>query len=277
MVKEACVGSTNQPSDVAAVQERPTRSADDYINAANAVIDIVDIAVGLIPGGGAAVKVAAKAVKYAKLARPALEKLPEAAPLVQKAAGALHDKVPDIVGESASKAAKAVRGAAGAVGERGGAVVASVRDAADARAQEKARREARRALLDGAGIRMSVSQFIENCKTQEKLDPIGGYLAYCGCYAMATYSGAIKKDDYSSFRDIFIGKSKNMGESILADITGRGNVDVYADIKYKQHVYVLLYPCALENLDELESSLITALDADRSYNAEKAMPTYANR
>lgn len=57
-----------------------------------------------------------------------------------------------------------------------------------------------------------------------------------------------------------------MGKSAFDDFTGRGNADVYADVKYKQHVYVLLCPCAKERLDQLEESLITALDADRSYN-----------
>ena len=45
---------------------------------------------------------------------------------------------------------------------------------------------------------------------------------------------------------------------------------MYADVKYKQHVYVLLYPCEPEKLDVLEASLITALDADTSYNAPRA-------
>lgn len=39
-----------------------------------------------------------------------------------------------------------------------------------------------------------------------------------------------------------------------------------ADVKYKQHMYILVYPCAPDKLDELEASLITALDADQSYN-----------
>lgn len=57
-----------------------------------------------------------------------------------------------------------------------------------------------------------------------------------------------------------------MGLGIHDDFVGRGNPDVYADIKYKRHVYVLLYPCEKDRLDELEASLITALDADESYN-----------
>ena len=45
-------------------------------------------------------------------------------------------------------------------------------------------------------------------------------------------------------------------------------MDVYADVKYKQCVYILVYPCLSEKIDELEASLVTALDADRSYNRD---------
>lgn len=39
--------------------------------------------------------------------------------------------------------------------------------------------------------------------------------------------------------------------SIHDDFIGKGNPDVYADVKYKQHVYVLLYPCQEDRLDQL--------------------------
>lgn len=246
------------------------RSAEDYVNAANAVIDIAEIAVSFIPGGSAAATVATKALKYAPKARLIINHLPDVAPVAGQVASKIQEKAPDALGGQAEKLFDVARGAAAAVGEKGQAAGDAIKKSFDARAQERARREARRALLDGAGIRMPVSQFLENWETQEKLDQVnGGYLAYCGCYAIATYPAVVKKDDYGSFRDIYIGRSENMGSSIHADIVGLGNVDVYADVKYKQHVYVLLYPCEPAKLDVLESSLITALDADASYNALK--------
>lgn len=248
----------------------PKRSAEDYVNAANAVIDIAEIAVSFIPGGSAAATVATKALKYAPKARLIINHLPDVAPVAGQVASKIQDKAPDALSGQAEKFFGAARGAATAVTERGQAAGAAIKRSIDEKAQEKARREARRALLDGAGIRMSVSQFLENWNAQEKLAQVhDGYLAYCGCYAIATYSSAVKKDDYGSFKGIYIGKSENMGSSIHADIIGLGNVDVYADVKYKQHVYVLLYPCEPSKLDILESSLITALDADASYNAPK--------
>ena len=246
------------------------RSAEDYVNAANAVIDIAEIAVSFIPGGSAAATVATKALKYAPKARLIINHLPDVAPVAGQVASKIQEKAPDVLGGRAEKLFGAARGAAAAVGEKGQAAGDAIRKSFDAREQEKARHEARRVLLDGAGIRMSAAQFLENWGTQEKLDQAsGGYLAYCGCYAIAIYPSAVKKDDYGSFRDIYIGSSENMGASIHADIIGVGNVDVYADVKYKQHVHVLLYPCEPAKLDVLESSLITALDADASYNAPK--------
>ena len=66
-----------------------------------------------------------------------------------------------------------------------------------------------------------------------------------------------------------MGRSENMDASIHAAFIGLSNSDVYADVKRKQHVYVLLYLCVKDKLDEFEASLVTVLDADESYNQEK--------
>ena len=58
-------------------------------------------------------------------------------------------------------------------------------------------------------------------------------MGFSGCYVIATYAHAVKKGDFSKFRDLYVGKSENVGDSIFKDLTGRGNVDVYADVKYK--------------------------------------------
>lgn len=256
-------------------KSRPSdgRSADAYINAVNAVIDMAGMAVPLLAPGGKAALVAGAVVKAAPVARIAAEQLPKVAPAVapaaKKAVDAMADRAPAAVGEGAEKVAAVAKGAAEAAGGAIGGVRDSVRGAINVREQEKARKLARKTLLDGAGIRMSAEKFMENWETQERLAGAKageGYLAYPGCYVAITCNGAVKKDDYSKYRELFVGKSENMGASIHDDFVGRGNPDVYADVKYKQHVYVLLYPCAAESLDELELSLVTALDADESYN-----------
>lgn len=256
------------------------RSVDCYIDAVNAVIDIVGMAIPFLPKGGRAAAAAEVMKKAAPFAQVAVEQLPRIAPVVapaaKKVADAAAEKLPAAVDNGVGKVAGAVKGAADTAGEAVGGAAAGVRDkfmgAIDQRAQEKARALARKTLLDGAGIRMSAEKFTENWETQQKLVDVQageGYLVYSGCYVTITCDGAVHKDDYSRYRELYVGKSENMGASIHADFIGLGNVDVYADVKYKQHVYVLLYPCEKDKLDELEASLITALDADGSYNRER--------
>lgn len=254
----------NRPSD--------DRSADAYIDAVNAVIGLAEMAMPQLKGrGGKAAVLAGAVVKAAPVARAAAEQIPKIAPVIapaaKKAANVVADKVPGAVGEGAGKVAGAAKNAAGALGGAAGSVRNAAKDAAEVRAQEKARELARKTLLDGAGIRMSAAKFQENWGVQSKVPGAHeGYLAYSGCYVVITCDSAVRKDDYSRYRELFVGKSENIGASIHDDFVGRGNPDVYADVKYKQHVYVLLYPCEKDKIDQLEASLITALDADESYN-----------
>ena len=107
--------------------------------------------------------------------------------------------------------------AKGAAEAAGGAIDGAritVQGAIDVRAQEKARKLARKTLLDGAGIRMSSTSFMENSDVQSKLpegSAGGGYLDCCGCYVIISCDGAVHKDDYSKYRELYVGKSVNMG------------------------------------------------------------------
>ena len=253
------------------------RSAEMYVDAVNAVIGLAGMAVPLLVPGGKAAAVAGAVVKAAPVIQGVANQLPKIAPVVAPAAkkvvGAAAEKAPDAVAAGFGKVAAAAKGAAEAAGGAAAGARNAVQGAIDIRAQEKARKLARRTLLDGAGIRMSSASFMENWDVQSKLQEGStgeGYLNYCGCYVIITCDGAVHKDDYSKYREIYVGKSTDMGASIHDDFVGKGNADVYADVKYKQHVYVLLYPCSEDKLDQLEESLITALDADASYNRKSS-------
>lgn len=270
----------NARAQIASVEER---SAEKYVDAVNAVIGLANMAVPLLVPGGKAAAVAGAVAKAAPIAQAAAAQLPKVAPVVapiaKKAADAAAERVPEAVDAGARRVGAAAKGTASRVGGALGGASNAVRNAADARAQERARKLARKTLLDGAGIRMSAEKFMENWAMQASLGGAagtasagvtGGYLAYSGCYVIITCDGAVHKDDYSRYRELYVGKAENMDASIRADFVGLGNPDVYADVKYKQHVYVLLYPCERENLDALEASLVTALDADASYNRARA-------
>lgn len=260
--------NTQEQFENGAAERAEDRSAVDIAAAANAAIDIALLAVKFLPGGPVASKVAKGVRKFAPAAKVVAKKLPDVAPVMAHMAEKAQDKMPLAAAAGAEKVKGAVKDAADQIGEKGRAAGDKVRDAFEEREREKMLKAARKALLDGAGNKLSVEQFQQNWNLQ--VSPAGmigdGYMAFGGCYAIATYASAVKKGDFSNFRDIYIGKSENMGKAIHGDLTGLGNVDVYADVKYKQHVYILLYPCPMDKIDELEASLIAALDADVSYN-----------
>ena len=250
---------------------RDDRTANSYIEAVNAVIDLLG-SVKYIPKNekGAAVFAAIQ------MATPVLKKVvPIVAPHVKKAAQAAADKAPAAMNAQAGKVADAAKGAAGKIAGVANKAGAAVHDAAEVRAQEKARKLARKTLLAGASKNIEAQSFLKTWDDQHDLAQqmseetalATELYAFPGCYVVVTCDSAVKKDDFSSFREVYVGKSMSMGEALHDDFTGLGNPDVYADVKYKQHVYALLYPCISEKLDEMYTSLIAALDADRSYNA----------
>ena len=266
---------TEQAKPMKVVEER---SAEDYRGALDAVLSVAEGVLLAVPTPqikvvGAAIGVAKTAASFAHDHHDViLEVAPLVAPAAEKAADIAKNvaaKAPDGVGRGAGKVLDVAKDAAGALGAAASqacdSVGGKVRGVADKHAQEKARKEARRTLLDGAGTRMPVKRFVENWSMQEPLSS-GDYLNFAGCYVIATYGKAVKKDDYGEYRDVYVGQSRSMGRSIHDDIVGKGNPDVYADIKYDQDVYILLFPCQEEQLDRLEESLVVALDADASYN-----------
>lgn len=248
------------------------RTAADYIGALDQVIGIVEMVVDHMPPTHPAVLTAKKMVR---VVRPVIKKLdvafPAVAPVVVPVMEHFADGAAKVAPGAVKQGARAVGGAldeAGkAVGDAADAVVGRFKAASDQRAQEKARQAARKALLNGAGNRIPADEFVKSWGIQQDLGTGGpAYLDFCGCYAIAAYDKPVKKDDFDRFRDIYIGRGEHMGERIHGDLTGHGNIDIYADMKYRQPLYIFLYPSTPEKLDELESSLITALDADASYN-----------
>lgn len=249
-----------------AEEKARAKTAEDYQAAVDAVFNVAGMAVdalcpkakiGKVAVAAAlpVVRAAAQAAPYVgKMAQPTLAKMADAAPdAVQRAGAAIGD---------------AAVGAAGAVGAAAKKAFDPIGDALDARKETQAQVEARRVLLEGAGVRMSVERFRENKASHEFASTGEGYLGYSGCYAFAVYEHAPKEKGFGRYHDIYIGKSDDIGRSIADDLAGRGNVDVYADVKYEQDALLFLFPCQVENLERLHQSLIVALDADESYNRE---------
>ncbi len=241
----------DEGSAVAGEQEdvAPARSAQEYIDAAESVAKIA----------GDCTAALARGVRFRDVISIARE-LADVAPGVIDAATPLANKVAD----QGNKAAVALT-------KRSDEWREANEEKKQARAYEETRRKMREALLRGAGTRVSAQQFMQDWETQHAPGGAGSYLAFVGCYVFVTRDALAMKDDFSHPRGVYVGRSRDMGTSIRADLVGLGNPDVYADFKYKQNLCVLLYPCNECDLDQLESSLIVTLDADASYNAPRML------
>lgn len=121
--------------------------------------------------------------------------------------------------------------------------------------------------MDYAFGTLSVKNFMKNYEEHAKLSGESGdeYINQSGCYIFLVLGKKPGAQLYD-YRAVYVGASTNLGKSIKDEIEGRGNIDVYADVKYDQNVHVLFYPCAEDELERIKGSLIIALDADESYN-----------
>jgi len=96
-----------------------------------------------------------------------------------------------------------------------------------------------------------------------------GVLDSSGCFVIATYGKFDRGGDPTDYRGIFVGKAECVGDGIAQTIAPSGNADVYADIKYKQNVWVYVFTSVPEKLDEKYEALVELLEARDSYNREQ--------
>lgn len=87
-----------------------------------------------------------------------------------------------------------------------------------------------------------------------------------GCYAIMRFDDKDDFEDLCSYRDVYVGAGKNMAESVHAQLSGRGNLYVHADVVYGQPLQVLFFPCEAYQIYDYRESLIEDLGAEDSYN-----------
>ncbi len=93
-----------------------------------------------------------------------------------------------------------------------------------------------------------------------------------GCYIILIYKRRPSKKllkTQRGYSDVYVGQSVNMYKRVFNHLTGHGNGDVYADMKYKKHVFVAFMPCSTQELNALEIELISKYNATESYNRTK--------
>lgn len=87
-----------------------------------------------------------------------------------------------------------------------------------------------------------------------------------GCYVILIFNHEVTNGDYSDYRDVYVGQSKKIYNRVHNHFIGKGNGDVYCDVRNEMYVYVKFYKCCESEMNDLEKRLIALYDATTSYN-----------
>lgn len=132
----------------------------------------------------------------------------------------------------------------------------------------KKRKEIRESIFGGHFI--SVEEFEKNWMiggTRGKQGMTGyKYEDGPGCYVILIFDHPVTDDNFTSYDNVYIGQSVNVCQRVHSHFTGKGNGDVYADVRNGKYVYVQFRRCEKEEMNSLEKSLIDAFSATDSYN-----------
>ena len=165
----------------------------------------------------------------------------------------------------------AAAGVAKAAGGVTDSASAAMKESAERRAQEKSLAEARQQLLQSATAKMKAADFEAEWEKAQIAGAITP-LRSPGYFVIAVYKGKPNDGKLHDYKDVFVSRSENMGASIHRHLSGDGDPDVYADMKYGQHMLIFAFPDFDFEDDNNETlrQFITALCADASYNASFA-------
>ncbi len=94
-----------------------------------------------------------------------------------------------------------------------------------------------------------------------------------GCYVITIYNRPVKHKKWGNYENIYIGQSLHIFQRVHRHFNGKGNGDIYADIKYGKYVYVRFVKCKKEEMNDLEKELISTFNATSSYNKTKGGAT----
>ena len=87
-----------------------------------------------------------------------------------------------------------------------------------------------------------------------------------GCYIILIFDSPVEDGDYSGYENVYIGQSVNVCQRVHNHFNGKGNGDVYADVRNGKSVYVQFKRCDKADMNRIEKELIDAFDATSSYN-----------
>jgi len=176
----------------------------------------------------------------------------------------------NVAKDKAGGVVEAVAAAVGKAGANKDALLEAIRNSKNEKELAKIIKKTKQVTLESAPTKLTIAEFVKKTAAAAEslevaaVNPFG----YCGYYAIATYKKLDFDKDLTDYVGVFVGKGTDVGQSILWDISRKGNPDVYADVKYKQNVHVYIYNCQSEELEDKYESLCEVLQAQESYNAE---------
>lgn len=170
---------------------------------------------------------------------------------------------PELVDQVAKKAILA----GNAVEEATKSGLGKIQQYKDSKEQKKALAEARKRAVSISLPAIPADEFFRNFEANisDENDLSNGYMAITGCYAILVFKSQHEKD-LSEYEEVYIGFSKSMGLDVYSQFRGLGNVDVYADFKFKKPIKVLLYPCTENELPTRYNELLESFQPYDSYN-----------
>lgn len=189
------------------------------------------------------------------------EVLPYVEPTVKKYGPIVAEQI----SQKAGQAGNAVKGFQGAVFEK-------AQQIKDNKAHKKELEEARNRAITSSISSVSAEEFFKNFEANisDVNDLKTGYMAISGCYVILTMKSNREKD-LSEYKDVYVGCSDTIGFDVYSQLCGFGNVDVYADFKFKQPMKILIYPCDTDQLESRYASLVQDFQSVSSYNKWEAM------
>lgn len=189
------------------------------------------------------------------------EVLPYVEPTVKKYGPIVAEQI----SQKARQAGNAVKGFQGAVFEK-------AQQIEDNKAHKKELEEARNRAITSSISSVSAEEFFRSFEANisDVNDLKTGYMAISGCYVILTMKSNREKD-LSEYKDVYVGCSDTIGFDVYSQLCGFGNVDVYADFKFKQPMKILIYPCDSDQLESRYASLVQDFQSVSSYNKWEAM------
>ena len=113
-------------------------------------------------------------------------------------------------------------------------------------------------------VHFSVDEFVEKAHLAQ--EDGHGFYDVPGCFLIVSYAKPPKKrTPLTGYSGIFIESTQNLREGILLQISGKGNSDIYADIKYQRtSTYVVLFPESGQRKPDIEQKTLIELFDDGS-------------